>query len=478
VPGAAKVLAVALALAALLPATGTPPAAGQVPALGPCQRAAELPPGAPVNVELATVTATEATITWLTCAAGSPAVADAAVTVYGPGLARRTFLGSPDTPYHLVRLTGLEPGTTYAYTVSSNGITAPVDRANPGAFTTLSPPPGNHLFAFAVLADIHVGEDVSGLATSSPAELPPGYRSERDYPEEMLAAAVDAINAGDASLTLVTADNSSHGQLAELRAARRLLDGLDHRYLVARGSHDRPNQYQRARKDCPGDGDCFRVVFRPGVKGGLEPRPRPAALVHRGYRFIALDSADPTSGQGTLGSKQLAWLERQLLAATRAEQPVVIFFHHPVAEYSTTAAVPPAIFGVNQADAQALLELIGRFDVRLVINAHTHRNWIAYSPRTGRMPIIETGPTKEYPGGYTLIDVYEGGLMRTWHPIDCRFCNAWRETTRGEYFTLYPYYTLGSVRDRNFTHVFEGPDVPGVPSLPLGLWPPGLPPEA
>lgn len=454
------------------------PAAAQVPALGPCQRAHELPPGAPVDVELATVTATEAVITWLTCENGAPAPADAAVTLIRPDGSTHTYLGTPGTPFHLVRLSGLEPGTTYAYTAASNGISAPVDRANPGAFTTLRPPPGNRLFTFAVLADIHVGEEVSGLATSSPAELPPGYRSERPYAAEMLAAAVEQINAGPASLTLLTADNSSHGRLTELRAARRLLDGLDHRYLVARGAHDRPNQYDRARKDCPGDGDCFRVVFRRGVKGGLEPEPRPVALVHRGYRFIALDSADPVSGQGVLGADQLAWLEDQLLAATRAEQPVVIFFHHPVAEYSTTLAIPPAVFGVNQADAQAFLALIARFDVRLVINSHTHRNWIAYSPNTGRMPIIETGPTKEYPGGYTLIDVYEGGLMRTWHPIDCRFCNAWRETTRGEYFTLYPLYTLGSVRDRNFTHVFDGPDVPGLPSLPLGLWPPGLPPEA
>lgn len=474
----ARTAAGALTLLLTLSLAPLRPAAGQIPALGVCGRPHELLPGAPVNVELATVADTYAVITWLTCENGAPSPADGAVTLVAGDGSMRTYLGAPNTPFHVVTLTGLDPGATYAYTVASNGISAPVDRANPGVFTTLRPPPGNRLFTFAVLADIHIGEEVSGLATSSPAELPPGYRSERPYAAEMLRAAVEQINASAAGLTLVTADNSSHGRLSELRAARRLLEGLDHRYLVARGSHDRPNQYQKARKDCPGDGDCFRVVFRPGVKGGLEPKPRPAALVHAGYRFIALDSADPTSGQGVLGAEQLAWLERQLLAATRAEQPAVIFFHHPVAEYSTTAAVPPAVFGVNQADAQAFLSLIARFDVRLVINAHTHRNWIAYSPHTGRMPIIETGPTKEYPGGYTLIDVYEGGLMRTWHPIDCRFCHAWRETTRGEYFTLYPLYTLGSVRDRNFTHVFEGPDVPGLPSLPLGLWPPGLPPEA
>ncbi len=89
-------------------------------------------------------------------------------------------------------------------------------------------------------------------------------------------------------------------------------------------------------------------------------------------------------------------------------------------------------------------------------------------------PFVEVGPSKEYPGGYSVIRVFEGGLLRTWIPTNCPFCNAWREATRGEYGGLYPLYTSGSLRDRNFEHRFDAPDVPGVPSLPTGVWPPFL----
>lgn len=440
-----------------------------------CERATELAPLAPVDVELATVTDTEFVVTWLTCSAGRPAPADSTVTYEELGGASEIeFTHRRDTAFHHVRISGLKRGVSYRYRVSSNGIPAPPDRLNPGAFTTLTPPDGRELFRFAILADIHIGESVSGLATSTPDEFPPGYRSEEPYAARMLEAAVDDVNAHRVSFAIAPADNSSHGELEQLAEAKKLLDGLEADYLVARGSHDRPEQFDRAKQECGADGDCFRAVFRPTVKALSkgDPQHLPQAVPHRRWMFIALDSANLSSGIGELDDQQLGWLEEQLEKAEKRRWPSIIFFHHPVAEYSTTAAVPPLIFGVNQQDSQAFLSLIGRYDVRLVINAHTHRNWIAYSPHTGRMPIIEVGPTKEYPGGYSILRVYEGGFVREWFPIDCSFCNEWRETTRGEYFALYPYYTIGSLRDRSFVHLFDSPDVPGIPSLPFGVWPP------
>ncbi|MFN2388747.1 MAG: fibronectin type III domain-containing protein [Actinomycetota bacterium] len=455
------------------------PASGQaVPAFGACERANELPPGAPVNVELANVSDTELIVTWLTCQAGAPVEADSSI-LYGPENGNTTQVIAPGRrAFHYMRITGLEPGTRYTYTVLSNGIPAPRDRLNPGVFITLTPPGGKELFRFSVLADVHLGETVSGLATSTPTELPPGYRSDRPYPEVMLEAAVAGTDKERASLTLLPADNSSHGERHQLEEARRVLSGLDGRYLMARGAHDRPNQYEGATAECGPDGDCFREVFRPKMRVTGEPQQAPQAINHRGWMFIALDSADLATGLGRLSADQLQWLEAKLEKAKRKKRPAVVLFHHPVSEYSTTFAVPPGVLGVNQADAQAFLELVGRYDVRLVINSHTHRNWISYSPHTGRMPILEVGPTKEYPGGYSIFRVYRDGLIREWIPLDCDFCRAWRETTRGEYLSLYPLYTTGSLRERSFVHRFDGPDVPGIPSLPLGLWPPVLPGQA
>ncbi|HVL63546.1 MAG TPA: metallophosphoesterase family protein [Actinomycetota bacterium] len=465
---------VAATAAALVALAG--PVAGQTPeGMGPCERVTERVP-TPVNVELVTVTDTQAVLTWLTCAAGKPEPADSQVT-YESGSSSGVVKRTKKTPFHWVLLDDLEPGTTYRYTVSSGGVPAPPERLNPGLFTTLTPPPGKELLRVAVLADIHIGEKRSGLATSQPFEFPPAYSSERPYPEVMLTGAVQDIGRHKVSLTLLPADNSSHGERHDLETARRLLQPLG-RYLIARGSHDRPDQYTAAFSECAPDSDCFRAVFRPGVIPGDEPQHLPQVKRVRGWTFVGLDSVNLSSGSGSLSADQLEWLGEQLEIAARRESPVVVFFHHPVSEYSTTLAVPPAIFGVPQNEANAFLRLIDGYDVRLVINAHTHRNWISYSPFTGRTPIVEVGPSKEYPGGYSIFRIYEGGILREWWPTSCGFCRMWRETTRGEYLSLYPLYTQGSLRDRAWVHRFDRPDVPHVPSLPLGLWPSVIPGEA
>ncbi len=461
---------------ATLAASTAGPAVG-VEGLAPCARPNELPPGVPLNVELTTVTDTSAVFTWLTCEGGSPSPADSTVT-YNTGGSGGTIIAAGETAFHNITIDSLEPGTTYTYEVSSNGIAGLPDRLNPGVFTTLTPPPGELLFSFAVIADTHIGETVSGLATSTPDELPPAYRSEVPYAEVMMASAISQINKKNLRMTVSVADTTTHGELEHMETTHRLLERLRGAYLTARGPHDRPNQYEEATADCGASGDCFRKVFRPSIPLTAPPTKLPQVRTRRGWSLIALDSTNLESGSGEIGEEQLAWLQRRLEADKVAGRRAIIFFHHPVAEYSTTIAVPPAVFGIPIQEARTFLRLISEYDVALVVNSHTHRNWIAYSDITGSTPLIEVGPTKEYPGGYTVIRVYEGGLMRLWFPLDCGFCNEWRETTRGEYFALYPLYTAGSLRDRNFVHLFDGPDRPGIPSVPTGWWPPGVPGEA
>jgi hypothetical protein len=466
-------------LIVLLAAGMAGPARGQVPpseGLQPCARPLEnVPPRSPRNVELATVTDTEIVVTWLTCGLnGLPAATDTTVTYWplASPTQRTTVAAGEPTAFHYARIGGLVPATKYGYTVSSHGRLGALDRLNPGVFKTIKPPPGRELFRLGILADTHIGETTSGLATSTPFPFPPPYRSALPYSEVMAAAAVAGLNREGVGFTILPADNSSHGELHQLERLKELLAPLNGNYLVARGSHDRPNQYSKSRAECGPDGDCFRQVFRPGAPAGPEPVHQPKAVDVGGYALIALDSLDLATGAGQLDAAQLAWLRTNLEAAKAKGVPAIITFHQPVAHYSTTLAVPPLTFGVNQQDANAFIELISHYDVRMVINAHTHRNWVAYDPRTGRMPFVEVGPSKEYPGGYSVLRVYEGGFLREWFPTECGFCNQWRETTRGEYVSLYPLYTTGSLRDRAFVHKFGSPDVPGIPSIPLGVWPP------
>jgi hypothetical protein len=85
-----------------------------------------------------------------------------------------------------------------------------------------------------------------------------------------------------------------------------------------------------------------------------------------------------------------------------------------------------------------------------VYNAHTHRNKRTSAMDAPGVPFIELGAVKEYPGGFGLVRVHEGGYAVNFYKTHSDPSRAWSERSRGEYLGLYPYYTLGSMADRNF----------------------------
>jgi hypothetical protein len=86
-----------------------------------------------------------------------------------------------------------------------------------------------------------------------------------------------------------------------------------------------------------------------------------------------------------------------------------------------------------------------------VYSGHTHRNNRTTSRETGRLPYFEGASTKEYPGGYTVVRLFEQGYMVNFWKTATPDALAWSEQSRGEYLGLYPYYTLGGFADRNWT---------------------------
>ncbi|MDP9325539.1 MAG: hypothetical protein M3O87_03270, partial [Candidatus Dormibacteraeota bacterium] len=81
---------------------------------------------------------------------------------------------------------------------------------------------------------------------------------------------------------------------------------------------------------------------------------------------------------------------------------------------------------------------------------HTHRNKRTLSAFASNVPFIELGAVKEYPGGFGLVRVFEGGYAVNFYKTKGDAARTWSERSRGEYLNLYPYYTLGSLDDRNF----------------------------
>jgi 3',5'-cyclic AMP phosphodiesterase CpdA len=452
----------------------------------------------PQNLELVTVTDTEAVITWFT---GDPTQLDQfgrPLPVAAPG---RVLLGtSPDprtwhpvgthapTPYHYVEIRGLEPGTTYYWRAESAGVPAapsvtprtdPISAA-PLSFTTMVPPPGREIGRVAWLNDLHYGEQVAGLAYSNSTlprgGLPPGFPVDPTHPywRFMGEAAIAEAAARGCTLLLANGDLSNAAEPAALAESKRALDtfgrlgGTTHvrpdgprHYFVTRGNHDRWESGP-TYSSCTlrGDGlyDCFDDSFDAGFVPGTTHFSITFGTDRARYRFVGLDSNDKTT-TGVLRQSELDYLAAELDHG----DATIPLFHHPASFTASLSGVPPVDDGLDTNDAKKFRELLGKHDnVAGVYAGHTHRNNFSTNSETGMVPYFEGGAVKEYPGGYTVVRMYERGFMVNFWKSSTPDCRAWSERSRGEYLGLGPDYQLGSLADRNWSLTATRRDRPDV----------------
>jgi hypothetical protein len=93
-----------------------------------------------------------------------------------------------------------------------------------------------------------------------------------------------------------------------------------------------------------------------------------------------------------------------------------------------------------------------------VFNAHTHRAKVTRVPSfTKDVPHIEVPAVKEYPVGYGMVRVYEGGFMYNFFTTPCQDCLEWNHITRGEYFGFAPQMLNHRLSDRNLVYIFPPP---------------------
>lgn len=361
-----------------------------------------------------------------------------------------------DQTDHLVRVRGLQSGTHYAYWLMSGGMRAnPLER-NPESLTTLSLPPGRHLFDVVLLNDIHIGEVCSGQIiglgdVSIPAcsEIPYGVEP-GDYSTLMFLGAANDIRSLAPALVLVNGDLTNAGAYTDMLEARSLLESLGVPWAVSRGNHDRAAQGGEGEAEfCGAELDCYTTVFRPGS----DARVQPVAVEVDGVRFLLLDSDN--DGWGDLTDQdQQQWLEQQL--ADHPANRTFIFLHHPPSTYSNLTMFPPENGVPANKDSDWLRDLVALHpQVIGVFSGHTHRNLLGYAYATDRVPWVETGALKNYPAGYNVLRIYEGGYLREFHRADCEggFCRRWASVTRYENFGTSAYYMLGELHARAFTYV-------------------------
>jgi len=480
----------------------------------------------PQDLELVTVTDTSFVLTWFTGSSPGPAtphlphreplpVPTDGVVRYGTDPDHLDHLvteSGGETAYHYVEVTGLAPGTTYHYQARSGGVAAtsrrlpeltfpagglhlpgtPSDEeldailrailstgrshdASPGSVTTLVPPPGRHLFTVALSNDLHTGETVSGLAV---ADFPPGFSQDPGlpaYPVVMGSSMVGDVAARGAGILVVAGDLTSEALPAELRDSRDLLDRFGTltlsgalspgAYVVARGNHDQPKTGP-AYAACPPVGttgyhDCLPAVYD-------LPQGRLTATEFSGLRLVGLDTTILHGHGGAIDDAQFVAF-RDVLAED-PDRPTLVFGHHPVTDESAYTTIAGPGFDLNRADAARLEALYATTPGVFFHHAgHTHRNLRTASPTAPGVEFLEVAAIKEYPGGFTLLRVYEGGYMANFYKSSSALARQWSHTTSGEYFGLYPAYTLGGLADRN--HVvardFSGLGSAGPPAAGL-----------
>lgn len=439
----------------------------------------------PMNLELVTVTDTSAIITWFT---GDPTQLDdfgRPKPVRAPG---RVLIGASPDPttwkevgahgrraYHYVEVEGLRPGTTYYWRAESAGVTAVATGVVPTSstitpappvFTTMTRPEGKEVGRVAWLNDLHFGEQVAGLAYSDPnlpgGGLPPGFPVDPDHPYWRFmgqGAVADARSRG-CTLLLANGDLSNESETSALRECRRTLDafgtlggathlmpGDDPAYFVTRGNHDRQREDGTGTVDA-GLVDRFDERFHAGFERGTQHFSVSIGDRRTRYRFVGLDSNDGTT-TGVLRDSELDYLEAEL---SRGEATIPLM-HHPASLSGSATGIPPFANGLDRDDARAFRELLGRHENTAGVYAgHTHRNNYSTDTETGATPYFEGGAVKEYPGGYTVVRLFERGYMVNFYKTRSRDARAWSERSRGEYFGLAPSYLLGGLEDRNWSY--------------------------
>lgn len=419
------------------------------------------------DLEVVTITDTSAVLTWTTLgpdAAGNlvPVEADTEVLAAPADSSaplRQVFAASESTAFHYAEISDLEPGRRYRFEARSSGVRAvpalnlatrlPHTPEATGEFTTLVPPPGRLLRTIALGADVHFGEEISGLIA---AGLPPGVSQEPGlppYPEVMLGALLDDMHRPDraAECLVLAGDLTAEATPAQVRGIRRMLDswGTANRdWFACRGNHDRPHTGEDYVTCRPlGDHyDCWGESFT--------PRQQLGEYQVGGLRLLGLDTTELDTSGGRIDRPQLDRL-RDVLHAD-PDRPTLVFSHHPVTVESGLTNLAGPAFVLNVTDAAELQSLYGSAPgVFLHQSGHTHRTRRTRPDQPIAVEFLEVASVKEHPGGYTLLRLYEGGYMANFYKTRSPAARRWSTRTRGEYFGLLPEYVLGTTEDRNHT---------------------------
>lgn len=288
-------------------------------------------------------------------------------------------------------------------------------------------PPGEIRFRFAILGDLHFGS-------------PQG--------DVMARAAIADINRSGADLVIQLGDITDHGYAEEFEVATAALAELEIPCTTMMGNHD----VVAIGEQTPAGRELYGNAFGREADGVL--------FQHKHVRFAVLDSATHgvspfapfnfiTGGfvdapGGALVHGSLTVPQHEILAdvAAPGSPPTFVFLHHPPQPF---AGFPPILFGLRESDSGRLHATADSGNVWGIFAGHTHR--IHRTTDFGDVPAHEVAIARDYPFGYSLVDVGDGGYAFRFVQLSDKTLLREAYKSAGE---IHRRYGIGSPEERSF----------------------------
>jgi predicted phosphodiesterase len=336
-----------------------------------------------------------------------------------------------------VVLDGLPPGASLTVEIDGEGARLPGRRGPrplPPSWRrlplrTLDPPPGDELFRFATISDLHIGARAFGYRNT----MREGPGIVEPHPVRSARAAMAELTAWGAQLMLIKGDLTHKGRAHEWDEVGQLLTKATIPVEMIPGNHD---HYGKRHDPDPYEAlahlghDMTRHVTSHDVPG---------------LRIVLVDSTDAPRGGGHVRHHQAA-----VVAELRAtDRPAFVTMHHYAQRLPVSTLWPP---GIPSFEANRFLGAVAAVKpATLVSSGHTHRHRMR---RVGPLVLTEVGSPKDFPGTWAGYVVHEGGIRQVVRRITQPDLLAWTDYTAGAVLGAWGLWSPGLLEHRCFSHTW------------------------
>lgn len=313
----------------------------------------------------------------------------------------------------------LHPGTTHQVEVRGAGLRD----VRTLTIRTLPSPPGDELYRFATISDLHLGAKgfgITGRIRESAPVVP--------HPLRCSAAAISELLDWGAQRLVVKGDIVHVGRPHTWAMAGDLFAGIPIPADLINGNHD------------------------VSLASTVDPRAETARLGLRlcenvehvdvdGIRLVMMDSSVPDVDIGRWSHLRPEVCD----AVAHADGPAMVLVHHQPQHFPVPTYLPR---GIPSFSAIPFARAVARANPSTMgTSGHTHRH---RRHNIAGLTWSEVGSPKDYPGTWAGYVVHEGGIRQVVRRVSTPDVLAWTERTKRAALGTWGMWSPGRLSDRCF----------------------------